>query len=178
MQSTLSITDHIALSQNRWLSALLADFADRDGARHVELLHRLSISRDSLGRTLETAILHGWIKRNTGYGHPLRPEYVITPAGKRMAKSAYAISQVQTALGLAPSSLTRWGMPLVCVLRRGEERFGQIQTALSMATPRALSQGLQTLESCELLSRSVVEARPPFSLYTLTSRGILLAEAA
>lgn len=178
MKSTLSLGDHIALSQNRWLTALLADFHERGGARHVELLNRLGLSKDSLGRTLETAIAQGWVARNSGYGHPLRPEYVLTHAGQRLADSAHAIVRVQAALGVGPADMTRWGMPLVHVLRSGEERFGQIQSALLTATPRALSQGLQSLQGLALLDRSVVEERPPFSRYTLTAGGILLADAA
>lgn len=178
MKSTLSIAEHIALSQNRWLTVLLAEFNDRQGARHVELLNRLGVSRDSLSRTLETALTNGWLARNVGYGHPLRPEYVITDEGRRIAKSAYAIGRAQEVLGLRPANLTRWGMPLIHVLWSGVERFGQISNALKPATPRALSQGLQALEANELLNRAVVEGRPPFSRYKLTSSGILLAEAA
>lgn len=178
MKSTLSITEHVALSQNRWLTALLAEFSGRQGARYVELLNRLGMPRDSLSRTLDAAIANGWLARNAGYGHPLRPEYVITDEGQRMAKGAHAIRRAQENLGLKPSSLTRWGMPLIYVVWSGEERFGQIASALKTATPRALSQGLQVLETNELLSRAIVDGRPPFSRYKLTSNGVSLAEAA
>lgn len=144
----------------------------------MELLNRLGVPRDSLGRTLETALANGWLARNAGYGHPLRPEYVLTDEGRRIARSACAIRNAQERLGLTPASLTRWGMPLIRVLRAGEQRFGQISSALTPATPRALSQGLQALEANELLDRAVVEGRPPFSRYQLTSSGILLADAA
>ena len=178
MKSTLSIAEHVALSQNRWLTALMAEFSDRQGARYVELLNRLGMSRDSLSRTLDVAIANGWLARNAGYGHPLRPEYVITEEGYRLVKSAHAIGKAQETLGLKPSSLTRWGMPLIQVVGSGEERFGQIATALKSATPRALSQGLQALETNELLKRAIIDGRPPFSRYTLTPSGLLLAEAA
>lgn len=178
MKSTLSITEHIALSQSRWLTALLAEFSDRQGARYVELLNRLGMPRDSLSRTLDVAIANGWLARNAGYGHPLRPEYIATDEGRRMAQGAQAIRHAQENLGLKPSSLTRWGMPLIHVLWSGEERFGQIASALKPATPRALSQGLQALETNELLSRAIEDGRPPFSRYRLTSNGLLLAEAA
>ncbi|RMH94813.1 transcriptional regulator [Lysobacter pythonis] len=178
MKSTLSIADHIALSQNRWLTMLIADFNHRQGARYVELLNRLGISRDSLGRTLEAALAHGWIARNAGYGHPLRPEYIVTDEGRRIAERAVAISKAQAHLGLTPASLTRWGMPIIQVLRAGEERFGQISHRLRPATSRSLSQGLRSLEANALVDRLVVESRPPFSRYTLTDSGILLANAA
>ena len=108
MKSTLSIAEHVALSQNRWLTALLAQFSDRQGARYVELLNRLGMPRDSLSRTLDAAVANGWLARNAGYGHPLRPEYVITDEGQRMAQGAQEIRSAQEILGLKPYSLTRW----------------------------------------------------------------------
>ena len=85
MPSSLSLADLIALSRNRWAVALLADVAAHNGARFVELLHRLDLSRDSLSRTLDAAKAAGWIVPNPGRGHPLRPEYLLTQDGARMA---------------------------------------------------------------------------------------------
>src|SRR3546814_2698980 len=64
----------VQLSGHRWLVPLLADLASRKGARLVELIHRLGLSRDSLTRTLQAAAAPGWVRRNPGNGHPLRPE--------------------------------------------------------------------------------------------------------
>ena len=45
----------VQLGSHRWLIPLLADLAAHKGARFVELIHRLGLSRDSCARTLEAA---------------------------------------------------------------------------------------------------------------------------
>src|SRR3546814_4885066 len=54
----------VQLSGHRWLVPLLADLASRKGARFVELIHRLGLSRDSLTRTLQAAAALGWVRRS------------------------------------------------------------------------------------------------------------------
>lgn len=178
MRSTLSLDDLIALGHHRWAVALLADLAAHRGARFVELLHRLALPRDSLARTLESAAAVGWVMRNPGHGHPLRPEYLLTKEGARLATGAESIAAAQAELGLAPGALTRWGMPLVRAIGAGHDRFNVLAEALKPVTPRALSQGLQRLAANELVARKVVDDWPPSSHYRLTPSGILLAEAA
>lgn len=178
MRSTLSLDDLIALTRNRWAVPLLADLAARpQGVRFVELLHRLALPRDSLVRTLQSACEAGWVMRNPGYGHPLRPEYLLAPGGARLADGARAIAAAQAGLGLGPGTLTRWGMPLIHTIDAGQVRFNELARTLASATPRAISQGLQTLTENQLVVRDVIDARPPTSQYRLTPRGCLLAEA-
>ena len=178
MRSTLSLEDLMALSRSRWAMALLADLAAHGGARFVELVHRLALPRDSLVRTLESAGAAGWVTRNSGHGHPLRPEYVLTEEGGRLARGALAIATAQARLGLAPGALTRWGMPLIRAIGPGEARFNELTKVLAPATPRAVSQGLQSLAANDLVARDVVDGWPPQSLYRLKADGRLLAKAA
>ncbi len=177
MRSTLSLLDLIALSRNRWAVALLADLAAHRGARFVELLHRLTLPRDSLVRTLNALGELGWVIRNPGHGHPLRPEYLLTPEGARLAAGAEQIAAAQVRLGLAPGALTRWGMPLVRTIGSSHARFNELAKTLAAATPRAISQGLQTLAGNNLVVRDVVDSYPPATLYRLTQQGLLLADA-
>lgn len=177
MRSTLSLADLIALGRSRWAVPLLADLAAHRGARFVELLQRLALPRDSLVRTLHVLSELGWVVRNPGHGHPLRPEYLLTPEGARVAAGATTIAATQAQLGLAPGSLTRWGMPLVRTIGSSQARFNELARALEAATPRAISQGLQTLAVNDLVAREVVDCYPPASLYRLTPAGFLLADA-
>lgn len=177
MRSSLSLVDLVALSQNRWTVALLADLAAHRGARFVELLHRLALPRDSLARTLNALSEAGWVMHNPGHGHPLRPEYLLTPEGARLAASAESITAAQAQLGIAPGALTRWGMPLIRAIGSSHARFNELAKVLVAATPRAISQGLQTLAVNDLVARDVVDGRPPASLYRLTPGGLLLADA-
>ena len=178
MTSNSTIDDLIALSQNRWMVPLLADLAAHKGARFVELLNRLGLSRDSLSRTLEAAKLSGYIMPNPGHGHPLRPEYILTEQGHRLSIIAAAIFSAQHGISLPPASLTRWSLPLVRVMHMGGHRFNVIARALPHATPRALSQCLRGLAEEKLVKRELVEGYPPTSRYRLTENGNTLARAA
>lgn len=167
----------VQLGSHRWLVPLLADLAAHRGARFVELVHRLGLPRDSLTRTLEAAATVGWVQRNPGHGHPLRPEYLLTPAGAAAAARAATIAEAQASIGLPPGTTTRWGLPLVAGIGAGHDRFNALSRLLSPATPRALSQGLTALGTSGLLRRSVLDGRPPTSRYALTQRGQVLARA-
>lgn len=177
MSSTLSLKDLVALGRNRWASVLLADLATNRGARFVELLHRLALPRDSLARALQGASANGWVVRNPGHGHPLRPEYLLTKEGARLAAGAQAIVAAQTGLGIPAAALTCWSMPLVRAIGPDQARFNELTKALTPATPRAISQGLRKLADNDLIVRNVVEGWPPASLYRLTPSGLLLAGA-
>ena len=167
----------LQLGSHRWLVPLLADLAAHRGARLVELLHRLELSRDSLTRTLNAAVAQGWVQRNPGHGHPLRPEYILTETGTVAAARAATINEAQAAIGLPPSAATRWSLPLVAGICAGHDRFNALSRLLAPATPRALSQGLSALGERGLVRREVIDRRPPTSRYDLTRSGQLLAEA-
>lgn len=177
MQSTDVLTDLIMLSKGRWLAPLIADLACHHGGRFVELSRRLHLPSESLTRTLSAGVTAGLIMRNPGHGHPLRPEYILTSEGIRIAAIAQAQLAAQTRVGLAPGTLTRWGLPVVHILGTGLNRFNDISRALATATPRALSQGLQTLGTFALVERRLVDSYPPASRYDLTAAGATLARA-
>jgi DNA-binding HxlR family transcriptional regulator len=177
MPSSLSLEELIALNRNRWTVPLLADLAAHKGARFVELVSRLGVPRDSLARTLEAARTAGWVIPNPGHGHPLRPEYVLTQAGDRIAACADSLLAVQLQIGVTPARLTRWGLPLIHAIDAGHQRFNALARMLAPASPRALSQGLRALTGQDLVRRDLIDGYPPASAYHLTSDGILLARA-
>ena len=171
------LADLVAVNQHRWTAALIVDLADHGGARFVSLIHRLGIGRDSLSRTLEATGAAGWVMRNPGYGHPLRPEYVLTPEGIRLAAMAKQQLVAQSQIGIGPQVLTRWSVPIIHSLGTGLQRFNDVARTLPQASPRALSQGLRALTANQLVNRTLFESHPPISLYTLTSTGQILAQA-
>lgn len=177
MPSSLSLEQIVDLHRNRWLVPLLADLAAHGGARFVELVSRLGIARDSLVRTLDAARDAGWVIPNPGYGHPLRPEYILTPIGKAVASSIGPLLAAQQQLGVSPGALTRWGMPLVQAIGSGHRRFNALSRALTPASPRAVSMGLQALVRHDVVIRGLVDAFPPVSVYDLTDRGRMLSRA-
>lgn len=175
MLSTISLDALIALGRHRWMAPLLALFAEKPGWRFVELLHRCGIARDSLARTLDAALEAGWIARNPGHGHPLRPEYVVTGSGAEMAQAARRVMAALTVTGLAPEALTRWSLPTLHLLRAGQDRFNLLARQLAPATPRALSMALRNLAANDLVAREIEPGYPPSSRYRLTEMGLRLA---
>lgn len=165
------------LGRHRWIVPLLAEMAARNGARFAELLHALPVSRESLARTINCAIEEGWIARNPGHGHPLRPEYILTESGRCAAPTCASVMGAQAALAIAPAALSRWSLPLVRVIDAGERRFCGMARALPDSNPRALSQSLKGLAENALLSRAVIDDHPPVCEYGLTARGERLAAA-
>lgn len=175
MLSTLPLDLILALGRQRWMVPLLAGFDRQPGARFVELVNRLGLPRDSLVRTLEAAQAAGWVMRNPGYGHPLRPEYVLTDAGCVAAATAAQIAAALSQAGLSSAELTRWSLPVLHALSGGQERFNELARYLAPATPRALSITLRTLVANDLIDREIEAGFPPSSRYRLTSRGAALA---
>ena len=162
----MSTRSLIELFHHRWAAPALALLADRDGARFVELQRKLDVGRDSLRRALDALIDLGYIRRNDGYGHPLRPEYVITPEGRAEAPLAARVSKAATRETL----LRKWSVPVLAQLDE-PRRFSELRAALPGVTPRALALALRDLEEARLVRREVRPTRPPSTVYRATRRG-------
>jgi len=159
------------LGTGRWTVPLLALLLAEDGARFAALVGTLGIARDSLSRTLAHAIERGWVSRHEGYGHPLRPEYVLTPHGRAIAAACARMMAVRHRLGLEPHSLPRWSLPILGRLRREPVRFSDLLGNLAPITPRALSLNLKQMVDGRLITRSVAPVCPPSALYGLAEPG-------
>jgi DNA-binding HxlR family transcriptional regulator len=165
-----------ALFHHRWSTPILAELHRSRGTRFVVLAHRLGLSRESLSRTLTALIKAGLVQRNPGYGHPLRPEYVLTETG---AKVAPVCSRLISALGqleLYELGLKKWSMPVVLALGGGSpRRFSELLAVLPDSTGRALSFALKDLVKAGLVERIVTDDFPPGTAYRLTPRAGPLA---
>lgn len=171
MQSTFDPGLLSALSRQRWLLPVLAQFHGVGGRRFAELLGALKLPRDSLARTLDQALGQGWVQRNPGHGHPLRPEYILTVKGKAVAAAAAELSTRLDAAQIGPAALTRWSLPALRSIAAGSERFNELVRSLTPASPRALSQTLRSLVANDLVEREVEGGFPPSSRYRLTAKG-------
>ncbi|WP_108810674.1 winged helix-turn-helix transcriptional regulator [Sphingorhabdus sp. Alg231-15] len=174
--SILSLSTVLALSRYRWTIAILAALSGR-GARFVEILNHVGLSRDSLSRALEQLIDAGWVIRNPGHGHPLRPEYLLTESGEALAQVASSIIRTQNRLEIPVKDMTRWTLPLVHVLAAGQTRFSGIERALPEASPRAVSLSLKATTAQRLVQRKVLDGFPPTTEYLLAKNGKYFAEA-
>ena len=66
------------LVHHRWNIAIVAELHRSNGAKFVTLANRLELGHSTLKRCLNALIDLGLVRRNPGYGHPLRPEYLLT----------------------------------------------------------------------------------------------------
>jgi DNA-binding HxlR family transcriptional regulator len=162
----VSTEDLIELFHHRWAPPALALLGERGGARFVELQRRLAVGRESLRRALDALIQLGYARPNTGYGHPLRPEYITTPAGRPAALVAARV----IAAGDPETLLRKWSVPVLAELG-AKRRFSELRAALPGVTPRALALALQDLERAGLVRREVLPTRPPSTLYRPTAAG-------
>lgn len=164
----------VALCHHRWSLPVLAEIGRTRGSRFATLTGRLGISGESLRRTLAALREAGLVERNPGYGHPLRPEYVLTAEGRRLAPRARRLlAAVGDHQGVA---LRKWSLPVLAEL--GEpRRFSELRARLPV-TPRALALALRNLETAGLVRRSVTTDRPPQTSYAATDRRIVAAARA
>lgn len=161
----------IALCHHRWSVPLMAELHRRAGAKFVELVRGVRLSRDSLSRTLDALIRQGVVMRNPGYGHPMRPEYVLTAAGATLGPIAQRLMGHLRALEVEDVVLRKWSIPVLLVLCQGEGRYSSIKASLPGVSPRALTQTLKDLQKAGLLQRVVLETYPPTVHYQLTPLG-------
>ena len=166
-----------ALTAGRWLAPLMAHLAAEQGSRFAVLLARLGLSRSVLTASLAQLQESGWVRRNPGHGHPLRPEYVLTDKGAPIAAFAERVMAQRRRLGLEPGQLPRWSLPLVARLDQDRARFSALRETLRPVTPRALSLTLKQMITTELIDRTLEDRFPPTALYGLTQRGARLAAA-
>lgn len=167
----MSTDELIALFHHRWAPPALALLGERGGARFVELQRRLAVGRESLRRGLDALIELGLVRSNPGYGHPLRPEYVLTRRGQEPAATIDRL----LAAGDTGLLLRKWSVPVLAELG-AERRFSELRGALPGISPRALALTLRQLEQAKLLRREVLPTRPPSTVYRPTARGRRIQE--
>jgi DNA-binding HxlR family transcriptional regulator len=164
--SFVSIPDLIALFHHRWSAPVLAQILAQKGSRFAALAGTLGVGSDSLRRALDSLLALGLVARNPGYGHPLRPEYILTDRGRSVAQRCARL------LAAADEDvlLRKWSLPVLAALDR-PARFSELRAAVPGVTPRALTLALKDLQSANLVERRVEDAYPPRAVYSATTHG-------
>jgi DNA-binding HxlR family transcriptional regulator len=170
----LGADDLRRLANGRWTVPVLALLAEENGSRFARLVGALGVPRESLARTLDHLAASGWVVRNTGHGHPLRPEYVLSAGGEEAGAAAARMMAVRRCLELPPASLPRWSLPILGEVEKDWARFSGLRAVLAPVTPRALSLNLQQMVAANLIARRVEQTYPPAPLYGLAQAGRLL----
>lgn len=160
----------VQLFHRRWAVPVLAELHRLDGAKFVQLEHRLGVSGTMLRLTLDDLVERGLVRPNPGYGHPLRPEYILAAPARGLAEHCAALDDHLARVDLTDIGLRKWSMPVLYVVGHGAERFGQVVDQLGAATDRAVALSLKDLAGVSLVSRSLVAAYPPIARYSATRR--------
>ena len=160
---------NVEIFQKRWNLRILALLYESNGARFVVMKRALNVNADSLTRSLQFLIQGGWVQRNPGYGHPLRPEYILTTRGCDAAPQCRKLVRTVDGLDVADTVYCKWSIPLLVTIKSGAVRFNRLREALEIS-PRALTQGLQRLCASDLVLQRVE--------YSLTHSGSRIATLA
>ncbi len=155
----------------RYSLPVLAELQRDQGCKFVTLMRRLEASDRAMRQALDYLIEIGWVMRNPGYGHPLRPEYILAPEGSAVAEEALRVWDALREWGEETVALERWPLPVLSVLLSGTKRFAQIQKAVGVISPRALALALTRLQDSGLASRELVDGHPPTAEYAATNWG-------
>ncbi|MCR9138023.1 MAG: winged helix-turn-helix transcriptional regulator [Alphaproteobacteria bacterium] len=159
----------IALVQHRWCIPILAETHRLGGARFAAYRGHLGISRDALTSTLSYLMELGLLERNSGYGHPLRPEYVATRHGSMIGPACVDLDDRIRHLGVEAIALRKWSLPVVGAVHGRQSSFALLRRRLRPITPRALSKSLVDLGAAALIRRDGETAH-----YALAPNGTIL----
>ena len=166
----------VKLTARRWALPILSHLNSGVAGRQAPLISSTGAARasflDSMGHLQALGLVH----RNTGHGHPLRPEYQISEQGRRwaeMADEVMALTREETAMKLVQRS---WALPVL--LAAWEARyFGELRGQLNPVTDRALSQVLKGLGEAAWIEREVdPSGRPPRATYRSVDTGARIAQ--
>jgi DNA-binding HxlR family transcriptional regulator len=162
------IDSFVNITSRAWTLSILSNLHDGIAGRQAPLLAATGASRSAFKQSMDHLIKIGLLERNPGYGHPLRPEFRLTPLGIHAAAIASKIQNLS-----ADQDLIRrtWTLPVLTSLH-SPSRFNDIKRNLPRITDRALSQSLKSMESKNWVNRRVDEtSRPPIPIYTAVNTG-------
>ena len=157
------------LFHRRWAMPTLAMLSRWNGAKFVTLHKNLGASAGSMRTTIDELSARGLVMKNPGYGHPMRPEYVLTEPGASVGACCDELLAALDSIEARALALSKWSMPAVFALRSGTLRFSQIRDGCPGVTDRALTQTLKALATGGLVAREVADTYPPSVAYSLTA---------
>lgn len=165
-----------AICHRRWTIPVLAELKQARGCKFVTLVNRLGVSRPLLTQTLDFLVRARLVERNPGYGHPMRPEYILTDKGASAGRAALAVRSVLQEVGAEDAGLRKWSLAVVIAIGATPKRFGELRETLAGISDRALSLTLRDLVDSGVVER--VELARPTAEYTITPDAKALLGAA
>lgn len=167
----ISLAPLVELVHHRWNIPVVAELHRRSGTKFVALVNSLGVSRASLSTSLCDLVDLGLVRKNPGYGHPMRPEYLLTPAGTEIGEQCLSLMQLVQQRNETDLAFRKWTLPLVAAIDQELRRFNEMQRALQGATPRAIALGLKLMLQQRWAARSLIDDYPPTAGYSLMPKG-------
>jgi len=173
----MSIEKIITVCERRWALPALCALADGAPVRAYPLAKYMGAGRTGLHKALQHLAALGYVERVKGYGHPLRPELVLTRTGQVMAQMAKPYGE---SLKINPVSrgkpLGKWALPTLMIAQT-PVRFNDLGRQLGRVSDRALALNLSDLEGKSLLAyRCNTKIRPIIGRYQTTVLGQHIVE--
>jgi len=163
----------IALCSKAWAIQILGYIFEENDPRISPIAHHFSIGRTSVSAAVSHLISLGYLTKNSGHGHPLRPAYVLTKKGKKVAEWAANLNDVLNT-GDWVVARRSWTLP---TLRETipTRRFNELRRELTPVTDRALSETLKILGENRWIARKVNSSlSPPGVTYMPSGKGNVL----
>lgn len=167
----------VKVTSRAWSLKVLALMHEGTPGRQAPLLAASGASRTAFAQSIRHLETLGLLERNPGHGHPLRPEFRLTPTGQALAPIAHQIEA--SARDDAGAVLIRkmWTVPLLAVANKPKV-FSALKRELNPITDRALSKSLRELSNQKWIERSVnVELHPPRPYYQVVNEGAEISHA-
>jgi len=166
-----ALTTLTELLTHRWNIAVLAELQRSSGAKFVTLAKRLGVRRGSLSSSLRHLVANGLVRRNAGYGHPLRPEYLLSKRGVAIGGDCQALAALVRGQGADKVAYRKWPLPILLAIGVEKSRFNALRAALGDITPRAQTLALKSLHEAGWIRREVDSGYPPVATYEVSQRG-------
>ena len=173
----MDIDTLVKVTSRAWSLNILALMHAGTPGRQASLLSASGAGRTAFIQSLGHLVDLGLLERNPGHGHPLRPEYRLTPKGLGVAAIADRIKSAVPRHCERALLRRAWTIP-VLVVSQEPRYFTEIKNELVSITDRALSQSLKQLQAQHWIRRRIdADIRPPRPLYQVANAGARVSQA-
>ncbi len=166
----------VKLCSKSWSLKALALLNQGVSGRVSPLASAAGAGRTAMSASVQHLVELGLLERNSGHGHPLRSEFVLTDEGMLLGEWACRLDELLITPEDSKLARATWTLPIMQVLGN-YERFNEVAGVLSPITDRSLSLTLTQLTTGKWISRGVEpELQPPLVYYRPSGIGEQISE--